>query len=283
MSEDSLETKFARMGENIRSMARVAVAFSAGVDSTFVLKVAVDVLGADRVVAVTGKSDSLPRVEFEEAVKLAQAMGVEHVVLETAELSDERYAANPENRCYYCKDMLYAEIECFTRQRGIPYILDGVNADDHHDWRPGITAAREHGVRCPVAEAELTKTDVRTLSERLGLPTFDKPANPCLASRVPYGERITPEKLGMIESCEAFLRDLGLRECRVRHHNNLARIEVPADQVATLAEPQMRRRIVEHFRRAGYSYVTLDLQGFRSGSMNEVIDFGRPHSPPDRQ
>jgi uncharacterized protein len=282
MSDDALEAKYARMGEIIRSMERVIVAFSAGVDSTFVLRVVRDVLGADRVVAVTGNSDSLARAELEDATRLTQDLGVEHVVLQTSELSDEHYAANPANRCYYCKDTLYTEIERFARTRGITYILDGVNADDHDDWRPGITAAREHGVRCPVAEAGLTKADVRTLSERLGLPTFDKPAMPCLASRVPYGQRVTSEKLGVIESCEAFLRELGLRECRVRHHDNLARIEVPAEQIAGLAEPQTRQRVLEHFQKAGFNYVTLDLQGFRSGSMNEVITVKGLRAPSGR-
>lgn len=279
MSEDSIQDRFARMGEIIRSMERVAVAFSAGVDSTFVLRAALDVLGADRVVAVTGNSDSLARAELAEAVKLAESFGAEHVVLETDELGNESYTANPENRCYFCKTTLYERMEDFCRQRGITHILDGLNADDHDDWRPGISAAREHGVHSPAAEAGLTKADIRELSRQLGLPTFDKPAGPCLASRVPYGQRITAHKLGMIEKGEAFLHELGLPECRVRHHDNLARIEVPADQVASLAEPETRRRIVEHFRQLGYNYVTLDLQGFRSGSLNEVIACGKQQPP----
>ncbi len=279
MSEDSIQDRFARMGEIIRSMERVAVAFSAGVDSTFVLRAALDVLGADRVVAVTGNSESLARAELAEAVKLAESFGAEHVVLETDELGNENDTANPENRCYFCKTTLYERMEDFCRQRGITHILDGLNADDHDDWRPGISAAREHGVHSPAAEAGLTKADIRELSRQLGLPTFDKPAGPCLASRVPYGQRITAHKLGMIEKGEAFLHELGLPECRVRHHDNLARIEVPADQVASLAEPETRRRIVEHFRQLGYNYVTLDLQGFRSGSLNEVIACGKQQPP----
>ncbi|GAG40528.1 unnamed protein product, partial [marine sediment metagenome] len=202
MNED-LQAKFARMGDILRSLERVAVAFSAGVDSTFVLKVALDVLGPDNVVAVTGNSDSLARAEFDEAAKLAQGMGAEHVILETNELANQNYAVNPENRCYFCKTTLYERMKDFIRQRGIPHIVNGINADDYGDWRPGITAAREHSVRCPVAEAGLTKADLRELSKELGLPTFDKPASPCLASRVQYGEQITTEKLGMIESCEA--------------------------------------------------------------------------------
>ena len=270
MKDEALQAKYARMRQIIGSMERVAVAFSAGADSTFVLKVALDELGPDNVIAVTGNSASLPRAELQEAARLAQTLGAEHVVLETGELDDPDYQANPKNRCYFCKARLYDEMERFVRQRGITHILDGINADDHGDWRPGITAAREHAVRCPAAEAGLTKADLRELSRQLGLPTFDKPASPCLASRVQYGEQITPQKLRRIESCEAFLHELGLRECRVRHHNQLARIEVAADQIVRLAEPDLRQRIVEHFRQAGYNYVSLDLQGFRSGSMNEV-------------
>ena len=275
----ALRAKRARMGEIIRPMGRVAVAFSGGVDSALLLKVALDVLGPDNVVAVTGQSESLPQAELAEAGKLAQALGVEHVILQTNELADENYRANPENRCYYCKTVLYEQMQSFARKRGIPYILNGTNADDYGDWRPGITAGRERSVRCPVAEAGLTKAEVRQLSRQLGLPTFDKPASPCLASRIQYGEQITGQKLGMVEACEAFLHELGLAECRVRHHQNLARIEVPADQVARLAQPELRQRIVQHFRQAGYNYVTLDLQGFRSGSMNEVIAFGKRQPP----
>ena len=279
MLNAELEAKYARMREIIHSLERVAVAFSGGVDSMLVLKVAADVLGPDKVIAVTGNSASLPRAEFESANALATELGAEHVVLDTGEFENENYLGNPENRCYYCKSALYQEIERFSRGRGITRIIDGTNADDHDDWRPGRQAAREHAVRSPVAEAGLTKVEVRELSRHLGLPTFDKPAGPCLASRVQYGERLTAEKLRMIELCEAFLHDMGLPRCRVRHHNYLARIEVPAEHIARLAEPETRRRIVEHFRQAGYNYVTLDLQGFRSGSMNEVIAFGNPQPP----
>lgn len=275
----TLEDKLARLGEIIRPMDRVAVAFSGGVDSTLLLKVARDVLGPGNVVAVTGRSESLPRAELEDASKLAQALDVEHVILETSELADENYQANPANRCYYCKTVLYEQLERLAGERGLAFVLNGTNADDYDDWRPGITAGQEHSVRCPVAEAGLTKAEVRALSRQLDLPTFDKPASPCLASRIPYGEPITREKLGMIESCEAFLHKLGFRECRVRHHHHLARIEVPADQVARLAQPEVRAGIVRHFRQAGYNYVTLDLQGFRSGSLNEVIAFGKPEQP----
>ena len=274
MEEDTLQSKYERMQQIIRSLERVAVAFSAGTDSTLVLKVALDVLGPENVLAVTGNSHSLARAEYDAARSLAEEVGAELVMLDTGEFENESYLANPDNRCYFCKTTLYEDIERFIRQRGFTGIVNGINADDYGDWRPGIQAAREHSVRAPAAEAGLTKAEVRELSRRKGLPTIDKPASPCLASRVQYGERITPEKLRMVESCEAFLHEMGLPECRVRHHNNLARIEVPAEQIARLAEPDTRRRIIEHFRQAGYNYVTLDLLGFRSGSMNEVIAFG---------
>ena len=247
------------------------MAFSAGVDSTLVLKVAIDTLGAGNVVAVTGRSDSLARGEFEQARELAARIGAEHVVLDTDEFENPSYLSNPTNRCYFCKTTLYQHLRRFIAERGLCAIVNGINVDDLSDYRPGIQAADEHGVRRPAAEAGLTKDDIRQLSKRLGLPTFDKPASPCLSSRVQYGEAITPEKLRRIEAGEAFLRELGIRECRVRHHDNVARIEVPPECIRVVAEGDMAARIDAHFRTLGYAYVTLDLRGFRSGSMNEVI------------
>ncbi len=275
MIDPNLDEKFERMKGIIGSLEHVAVAFSAGVDSTFVLKVALDVLGRENVTAVTGKSDSLATAEFEEAIRLTELVGAEHVIIDTGEFDNADYLANPTNRCYFCKTTLYEHMAGFITERGIKAVINGINADDASDWRPGIQAATEHNVHAPAAEAGMTKDDIRVLSKRLGLPTFDKPASPCLSSRVQYGESITPEKLRMVESGEAFLHEMGIRECRVRHHNALARIEVPADQVARLAEPAVRARLDERFREIGYKYVTLDLRGFRSGSMNEVVAFGR--------
>jgi len=271
MDEVSVDNKLARMQEILRSLKRVAVAFSAGVDSTFVLKVAVDTLGPGNVVAVTSKSDSLAEAEFDEAVRLADQMGVEHVIVETGELQNPDYAANPANRCYYCRSALYDSLDTFIAERGLNAVVNGANADDYNDWRPGHQAAREHNVHAPCAEAGMTKDDIRVLSKRLGLPTFDKPASPCLASRVPYGEAITSQKLKQIERSEAFLRSLGFRECRVRHHGPLARIEVPASEITRATEPQMRTRIDAALREFGYQYVAIDLRGFRSGSLNEMI------------
>ncbi|HOW73538.1 MAG TPA: ATP-dependent sacrificial sulfur transferase LarE [Phycisphaerae bacterium] len=270
----SLDEKLAKMQEILRSLKRVVVAFSAGVDSTFALKVAVDTLGAVNVVAVTAKSDSLAEAEFLEAVKLADQLGVEHVIIETREFDNPDYRANPANRCYYCRSELYERLDTFLVERGLCAAVSGINADDYADWRPGILAAREHGVRAPCAEAGMTKEDIRALSRRLGLPTFDKPAMPCLSSRIQYGEEITTEKLKRIERSEAFLRSLGFRECRVRHHHNLARIELPVSDLDRAMIPETRARIDAALREYGYQYVAIDLRGFRSGSMNEVIAFG---------
>lgn len=278
VSEPTCDQKFEKMKEILRSLERVAVAFSAGVDSTFVLKVAADTLGPENVVAVTSNTDSLAGAEYDQAKQLAADMGVEHVVIQTTEFEDPNYLANPANRCYYCKSALYDQMGTFIAERGLKAAVCGINAEDHDDWRPGIKAATEHGVRAPCAEAGMTKQDIRVLSEKLGLPTFDKPAMPCLSSRIQYGEQITPEKLKQVERGEAFLRSLGFRECRVRHHNNLARIEVPADEIEAITKPEMRAKIDAALREYGYTYVAIDLRGFRSGSGNEVIAFGKRQS-----
>ena len=275
----TIDQKYERLEEILREIGSAAVAFSAGVDSTFLLRVAIDTLGSKNVVAVTGQSDSLARAEFDQAGKLAESMGAEHVILDTDEFQNANYTSNPINRCYYCKTALYTHLERFITERGLAAIISGTNADDLGDFRPGIEAGHEHRVRSPIAEAGLTKSDVRELSNRLGLETHDKPATPCLSSRVQYGETITPKKLRMIEAAEVFLHELGIRECRVRHHGHLARVEVPPAMIPRLAEPEIASRIDQHFRSLGYQYVTIDLRGFRSGSMNEVITLdGIQHS-----
>ncbi len=275
----TIDQKFEQMQEILRSLRRVVVAFSAGVDSTFVLKAAIDTLGADNVVAVTGKSDSLAQAEFLQAIDLTGTMGVRHEIVETEEFANPDYLANPTNRCYFCKTELYTRLGKYIDEQGYYAIINGINADDHGDYRPGIQAAREHTVRAPCAEAGMTKEDIRILSERMNLPTFDKPASPCLSSRVQYGEAITPDKLKQIERSEAFLRSLGFRELRVRHHDNLARIELPPEELSRALEPETRVRIDAALREFGYAYVTVDVRGFRSGSMNEVIAFGKRQQP----
>ena len=271
-----LHDKLDRMRDLLRSLRRVAVAFSGGVDSAFVLKVAVDTLGRDNVLAVMGDSPSVPAQDRAEARQLALSLGAELLLIDPGEFENPDYLANPTNRCYFCKDALFERIGPILAQHGLSAVLSGTNADDLGDYRPGLTAAKEHAVREPCAEAGLTKADIRALSAEMGLPTSDKPASPCLSSRVPYGEPITPEKLRRIDLAETFLRqELGVRECRVRHHDKLARIEVPAESIELLSKPETRERIFARFRQIGYQYVTLDLRGFRSGSLNEVIAFGK--------
>ncbi|MCH7873271.1 MAG: ATP-dependent sacrificial sulfur transferase LarE [Planctomycetes bacterium] len=275
----SLDAKHARMREILRELQSVAVAFSAGVDSTLVLKVALDTLGSENVLAVTGRSDSVAAAELAEAGRIVFDLAVEHVVLDTDEFDNPNYVSNPHNRCYFCKTSLYRQMTRLLNERGIKTIVNGTNVDDLGDYRPGLDAAREHGVRSPLAEAGLTKADVRSLSRRLGLATHDKPAAPCLSSRVPYGEAVTPEKLRMIEAAERFLHDeIGVRECRVRHHSDLARIEVAPENLTLLTKAGNAARIDAHFRSLGYTIVTVDLRGFRSGSLNEALPLALLHT-----
>jgi len=275
VSSPDLDAKYERLLQIIRDLKRVVVAFSAGVDSTFLLRAAREALGPDAVVAVTGRSESLAKAELEQSVELARCLGVEQVFVDTDEFEDPNYLANPTNRCYYCKTDLFKHLNRFAADRGYHAVLTGVNYDDQSDWRPGIQAGQEQNVRAPLAEAGLTKDEIRVLSARMGLPTHDKPASPCLSSRIQYGEQITPEKLERIDRAERFLRSLGFRECRVRHHDNLARVEVPAEQIERLSSPQIRAKVDAALREFGYTFVTIDLRGFRSGSMNEVIALGK--------
>lgn len=267
--QPDLAKKLAACLDAIRQMRRVVVAFSAGVDSTLLLALAVETLGPANVVAAVGVSPSLPAEERQAAREIAEGIGAELVEVATQELDDPRYAANPAERCYFCKHDLFGRLGELAKLRGFDVVLSGANADDTGDFRPGMRAGKELGVRSPLMEAGLTKAQIRELSRRMNLPTWDKPAMACLASRVPYGQSITVERLRRIEQAELAVRKLGFRQVRVRDHGQVARIEVSAADLPGLLEARVE--VAEAMKRAGYAYATMDLLGFRSGSANEVL------------
>lgn len=246
------------------------IAFSGGVDSAYLALIAHDVLG-DRALAVTADSASYPERHRALARRIAGEFALPHMMIQTDELARPEYRANPVNRCYYCKHELYTHLTTIARERGFAIVADGNNADDRGDYRPGRQAAKEFGVRSPLDEVDLAKDEIRLLSKRAGLPTWDEPASACLSSRIPYHSEVTDEKLRTIEQAENVLRDLGFRICRVRHHDLVARIEVSADEMPRALDPAIRDTIVRAFKGLGYQFVTLDLQGYRLGSLNEPI------------
>lgn len=267
---ESLTDKHRQLTEALRELGGVVVAFSGGVDSTLVLRLALDTLGRENVLAATGVSPSLPQRELDSVRELASRLGAHLELVETDELADERYRANHTDRCYFCKTELYTKLLDLARRRGLAAVVNGVILDDTTDLRPGVQAARDRGVRPILAEARMGKDDVRELARRLGVPNWSKPALACLSSRIPFGTPVTIRRLRQVEQAEAFLYERGFEGFRVRHHEELARIEVmPQDLPRLLAEP-LRSDLVAHLKALGYTYVTVDLQGFRSGSANEA-------------
>ncbi|MDP2973041.1 MAG: ATP-dependent sacrificial sulfur transferase LarE [Deltaproteobacteria bacterium] len=266
-----LKNKIQTLKEIFRSMGKVVVAFSGGVDSTFLLKMARDVLGVENVLAVTALSPLYPERELKGAEKMAQEIGVRHLLIESNELEIDGFSRNPPNRCYFCKRELFGELKKLAQRENISFVVEGSTMDDEMDYRPGKKAIGELEIRSPLMEASFSKSDVREASKALGLPTWDKPSFACLASRFPYWEEITEEGLRMVDEAEDFLIGLGFKQVRVRHYKDLARIEVFRDEIGRFLDEAVREKVVEHLKKIGYQYITLDLQGFRSGSMNEVL------------
>ncbi|HYY26198.1 MAG TPA: ATP-dependent sacrificial sulfur transferase LarE [Candidatus Udaeobacter sp.] len=265
-----MDSKLERLKNILGKTESVLVAFSAGVDSTFLLKIAHVVLG-EGAVALTASSPTAPPGELDAAKKFAKTLGCRHIVLESHELGNPSFAQNPANRCFFCKDELYRICRSQANELGIDTIVDGTNLDDLKDIRPGLKAASEWGIRHPLVEAEMTKEEIRQYSRDLNLPTWDKPSSPCLSSRFPFGTEINLERLNKVAACELFMKELRFREFRVRYHGNLARIEVSSNELDRLFEKPIRDAIVQKFKQVGFKYISLDLQGYRTGSMNEAL------------
>jgi uncharacterized protein len=265
-----MNDKLDKLKSYIASLGSVAVGFSGGVDSALLMCVAHEVLG-DKALAVTAVANSVPERELSEAKAFCERYGIRHIVSIVDPMTEDGYRNNTENRCYYCKRMIFAEIKRIADENGMSCVAEGSNTDDTGDYRPGLRAVAELGVKCPLREAGLAKADIRAISKELGLPTWDKPAYACLATRIAYGEEITEEKLRMIEQAEQFLIEHGFLQERVRMHGNLARIEVPAKDIPLLAGEEIREELYKRFKEIGFMYVTLDMRGYQMGSMNETL------------
>jgi uncharacterized protein len=270
----NLEHKYRQLQQNLSDLGSVLLAFSGGVDSTLLLKVCQDTIPG-RFLAVTANSETSPRHELQDAVRYTEELGARHLIIESEELSLPAFVENPTNKCYICKKLRFSALGSLAKQEGLAYVIDGSNLDDSQDYRPGMQAIRELGVRSPLMETGFSKSEVRQLSRNLGLSTWNKPPYACLASRIPYGSPITREKLRQVDAGEEFLRNLGLsQQIRVRHYGDTARIEVTATDLEKFLGDEVRARIVSYFKELGFCFVTLDLEGYRMGSLNRAIQGG---------
>lgn len=270
MEKDN-SSKLEKLKKILKEMDSCLVAFSGGVDSSFLLKIASEVLGKNKVVAVSAKSETYPGEELESAKEIAKEFGVKHLVIQSEELNIPQFKMNPSDRCYYCKTELFRKLKDVAKERGLNFVVDGTNYDDISDHRPGMKALGELGIRSPLKEAMMTKEDIRSFSRKMGLKTWNKPSFACLASRFPYGKEITREKLSIVDKAERFLRGLNFKQVRVRHHGEIARIELERKDIGNFISKGLLDKVIKKFKELGFLYVTLDLEGYRTGSMNEPL------------